>query len=81
MTEYDAVSREPLVAAAVGFALMGVLLFVIFDKATTLHRAPEAVDRRAAGSVRQAAEVGEGSTQALGWYLFKTTWSTWNWRG
>ena len=32
MTEYDAVSREPLVASAVGFALMGMLLFVIFDK-------------------------------------------------
>ena len=31
--EYDAVSREPLVAAAVGFALMGVLLFVILDRA------------------------------------------------
>jgi NADH-quinone oxidoreductase subunit J len=32
MSEYDAVSREPLVASAVGFALMGVLLFVIFDR-------------------------------------------------
>lgn len=31
--EYDAVSREPLAAAAVGFALMGVLLFVILDRA------------------------------------------------
>lgn len=33
MSEYDAVSREPLVASAVGFALMGVLLFVILDRA------------------------------------------------
>ena len=33
LAEYDAVSREPLVAAAVGFALMGVLLFVILDRA------------------------------------------------
>src|SRR5687767_13048394 len=32
MSEYDAVSREPVVASAVGFALMGVLLFVIFDR-------------------------------------------------
>jgi NADH-quinone oxidoreductase subunit J len=32
LAEYDAVSREPLVASAVGFALMGVLLFVIFDR-------------------------------------------------
>jgi NADH-quinone oxidoreductase subunit J len=31
--EYDAVSRDPLIASAVGFALMGVLLFVIFDRA------------------------------------------------
>lgn len=33
LTEYDTVSREPLFASAVGFALMGVLMFVIFDKA------------------------------------------------
>jgi NADH-quinone oxidoreductase subunit J len=33
MAEYDAVSRDPVVAAAVGFTLMGVLLFVIFDRA------------------------------------------------
>src|SRR5205823_4678557 len=33
MAEYDNVSREPIVAAAIGFALMGVLLFVIFDRA------------------------------------------------
>ena len=36
MVEYDHVSREPLAAAAVGFALMGVLLFLIFDKAAGL---------------------------------------------
>jgi NADH-quinone oxidoreductase subunit J len=34
--EYDAVSREPLVAAAVGFALTGVLLFVILDRAAVV---------------------------------------------
>src|SRR3954464_13924103 len=33
LAEYDLVSRDPLVASAIGFALMGVLLFVIFDKA------------------------------------------------
>jgi hypothetical protein len=33
LAEYDAVSREPLLAATVGFALMGVLLTVIFGKA------------------------------------------------
>lgn len=31
--EHDQVSKDPAIAAAVGFALMGVMLFVIFDKA------------------------------------------------
>lgn len=33
LAEHDAISREPIVASAVGFALLGVLLFVIFDRA------------------------------------------------
>ena len=33
LSDEDAVSREPFAAAAVGFALVGVLLFVIFDRA------------------------------------------------
>lgn len=33
LAEYDAESRDPAVAAGVGVALMGVLLFVIFDRA------------------------------------------------
>ncbi|HYE21741.1 MAG TPA: NADH-quinone oxidoreductase subunit J [Tepidisphaeraceae bacterium] len=33
IAEYDRVSREPLVASALGFTIMGVLLFVIFEKA------------------------------------------------
>jgi NADH-quinone oxidoreductase subunit J len=33
LSNYDQVSREPIAAAAIGFALMGVFLFVIFDKA------------------------------------------------
>ena len=33
LAEYDAVSRDPAVASAVGVVLMGVLLFVIFDRA------------------------------------------------
>ena len=37
LAEHDAISREPLIACAVGFALMGVLLFVIFEKAEGLH--------------------------------------------
>ena len=38
LSEYDRVSREPIAAAAIGFALMGVFLFVIFDKAEGLSR-------------------------------------------
>lgn len=33
---YDQTSREPIIASAVGFTLMGVLLFVIFDKGESL---------------------------------------------
>jgi NADH-quinone oxidoreductase subunit J len=36
LAEYDVTSREPLVASCVGFALAGVLLFLIFDKADGL---------------------------------------------
>jgi NADH-quinone oxidoreductase subunit J len=60
MTDYDAVSREPLVASAVGFALMGMLLFVIFDKATALTKVAEAAPQ----------DIPRGNTQALGWSLF-----------
>jgi NADH-quinone oxidoreductase subunit J len=71
VTECDAVSREPLVASAVGFALMGVLLFVIFDKAAAaaIQRAPETVSPPNA-ALSEGSEVGGGSTQALGWFLF-----------
>ncbi len=65
VTECDAVSREPLVASAVGFALMGVLLFVIFDRFETIQRSPQASAVQAEGN-----EVGGGNTQALGWFLF-----------
>ncbi len=34
LAECDQISREPLVASAIGFTMMGVLLFVIFDRAT-----------------------------------------------
>jgi NADH-quinone oxidoreductase subunit J len=32
VTDYDTVSRDPLVASLIGFALMGMLLFVILDQ-------------------------------------------------
>jgi NADH-quinone oxidoreductase subunit J len=59
---YDIHSREPMVAAAVGFALMGVLLFVIFD------RAPVDVPVGAPGM----PTVDGGPTQALGTFLFRS---------
>jgi NADH-quinone oxidoreductase subunit J len=41
MAEHDAVSREPLIASAVGFAMMGVMLFVIFEKAEGVSAKPQ----------------------------------------
>jgi NADH-quinone oxidoreductase subunit J len=40
VNEYDAVSRDPLIASAVGVALMGVILFVIFDRAERVSTGP-----------------------------------------
>jgi NADH-quinone oxidoreductase subunit J len=61
--EYDRVSREPVLAAAVGFAMMGVLLFVIFEKAQGIVEPTEA-----------AAITDPGNqvwtVRALGSYLF-----------
>lgn len=86
LAEHDAVSREPLVAAAVGFALMGVLLFVVFDRASEtvrpLNRDPvtlREMNSAALASVQRAAGVPgapaappvEGATQRLGVYLFE----------
>ena len=70
IAEHDAVSRDPLVAAAVGFALMGVLLFVIFDRSTGLA-APH--DRsRVTGLVNEDPAVrNDGATQKLGLFLFQ----------
>ena len=55
--EYDLYAREPVLACAVGFATMGVMLFVIFDKAEGL---PYPATVRAGDSVRD-----------LGLYLIK----------
>jgi NADH-quinone oxidoreductase subunit J len=61
LADHDAVSREPFAAAVIGFALMGVMVFLIFDKAQTIAPAP------AVGS-----SIVTGNTQALGAYLFKS---------
>ncbi len=72
MADYDSHSREPAAAAAIGFALMAVLLFLIFDRAGEL--AP------ASGPVALIHRVGEplptnvpvtGATQELGMFLFE----------
>jgi NADH-quinone oxidoreductase subunit J len=74
LAEHDAVSREPVVAAAVGFALMGVLLFVVFDRGAEPVRA--ASRDPATGLMLPAPLEGDeppavGATQQLGVYLFK----------
>ena len=45
LTEHDRVSRDPMIAAAVGFALMGVMLFVIFDKASEIKTNPSEIQQ------------------------------------
>jgi NADH-quinone oxidoreductase subunit J len=59
--EHDLVSRDPILASAVGFALMGVMLFVIFDKYQAVHPAQSAMPSNA---------IVQGSTQQLGAFLF-----------
>jgi hypothetical protein len=65
LAEHDRISREPVVASAVGFALLGVLLFVIFDRADTITP-PAAV----AATQPTTAFQPIGGTQKLGVYLF-----------
>lgn len=62
ISEYDRVSREPLAASALGFTLMGVLLFVIFDKAPQgpMAKAPPLVVSTVTAPA--AAVPGEGAT-------------------
>ena len=76
LAEHDAVSREPLVASAVGFVLMGVLLFVVFDRADENIRAAnrDPVTGRVIEQgmlVRPINAPAVGGTQRLGVYLFE----------
>ena len=73
LADHDAVSREPLVASAVGFVLMGLLLFVIFDRANANLR-PASRDPATGRIIEQGmlkTEPGIGETQRLGVYLFE----------
>ncbi|MDB5333813.1 MAG: nuoJ [Phycisphaerales bacterium] len=65
VADYDTTSREPIVAATVGFALMGVLLFVIFDRGHELTVPPQITTDN--------TEINntQGATQKLGVYLFQ----------
>jgi NADH-quinone oxidoreductase subunit J len=58
--EHDQVSRDPVLASAIGFALMGVILFVVFDKY-------QAVQPSGPG---MGSAVAQGPTQQLGAFLF-----------
>jgi NADH-quinone oxidoreductase subunit J len=69
LAEYDLASREPLVATCAGFILMGVIFFLVFDKADGLT-APRPLADSVAGRVLPANYVS-GTTQALGAYLFR----------
>ena len=62
--EYDRISREPLVAAAVGFTMMAMLIFVISDKAAPIAKTPEI------GAAAVMDKQGE-FTQAVGRHLFE----------
>lgn len=64
VSDYDTISREPFVASVVGFALMGILLFVIFDRGGELAR-------NAALPPSPNTAAVEGATQKLGVYLFQ----------
>ncbi len=59
--EYDRISREPVLASAAGFLLMGVLLFLIFDEG-----------RAVAGMPQRAADVNAvpGTVKQVGAHLF-----------
>ena len=78
LADHDAVSREPLIACAVGFATMGVLLFVIFDRANTIEQKPTALQTAAIvasapGTLTPPAATDFHPTpiQELGDYLFQ----------
>jgi len=61
LVEHDAISREPIAACAVGFALMGVILFVIFDKYTAIPGPSTPTDWN-----------NLGRTESLGGFLFQS---------
>jgi NADH-quinone oxidoreductase subunit J len=66
---YDVTSREPFIATCVGFTLLGVMTFLIFDKAEAVIQ-PQPLADSVVGQVVPAS-FEQGPTQALGVYLFR----------
>jgi NADH-quinone oxidoreductase subunit J len=66
LAEHDAISREPVAACAVGFTLMGVLLFLVFDKAQGIHSTAGVVTVVTTSSIALS-----GPIQQLGDFLFR----------
>jgi NADH-quinone oxidoreductase subunit J len=58
--EHDAVSKDPVIAGAVGFAMMGVMLFVIFDKAQAMSAPASAEARPAAATISPGHDDDSG---------------------
>ncbi len=73
MADYDSHSREPAAAAAIGFALMAVLMFVIFNKADRLVDPAGPVQLIAPSDCSgiPAPIKVTGATQELGMFLFQ----------
>jgi NADH-quinone oxidoreductase subunit J len=69
LAEYDLASREPLVATCAGFTLMGVIFFLVFDKAGGLIPPRPLADSLSGRVIPLTAMAG--TTQALGEYLFR----------
>jgi NADH-quinone oxidoreductase subunit J len=67
MADYDNRSRDPFIASAIGFALMGVLLLLILDRPETVAPAGAVASVAISG-----APVPEGNTQGLAVYLFSS---------
>jgi NADH-quinone oxidoreductase subunit J len=68
LAQCDIISREPFSAGVIGFALMGVLMFVIFDKSEQV--APAAPDHSGVAALSGDEQI-HGSTQSVGQYLFQ----------
>ena len=71
MADYDDYSRDPFIASAIGYALMGVLLFVIFDRSPTTLLPTQNVPAAQVRAETGAPDVS-GNTQELGIYLFSS---------